>query len=117
MKEEPSPRKTAPSKRAKASSRDTRGKKNDGTSTEQVQSGTTSSSVKSCDFRLSEELVKKLSLQVSFETEADLRCLIADALNTYLHLGTLRAQGLQFFAVDPMSKNMRRLRFSFETED
>lgn len=64
---------------------------------------------------LNNEILNGLRSRVAFETVGDVHALIADAINTYTHLGQLSASGTQIFARDGEEGEFVRLRFPFDT--
>lgn len=63
---------------------------------------------------LSKEVLGKLSTQVAFKTAADVRALVADAINTYVQIGNLRASDVGIFAKQGEDGDLVRLRFPFD---
>ncbi|MEM6460397.1 MAG: hypothetical protein AAF724_00615 [Pseudomonadota bacterium] len=63
---------------------------------------------------LSEAVLSKLRGAVSFETDEDAAQLIADAINTYVELGSYAASGAEFYIKPAPDAPMRRLRLPFE---
>ncbi|MBV0914225.1 hypothetical protein [Anianabacter salinae] len=63
--------------------------------------------------RLDADTLAKLERRVRFTTEADVQALVADALNGYLRLGVLAADGGQFFLKVPGRDDMIKMHFPF----
>ncbi|GAB5446127.1 hypothetical protein [Gymnodinialimonas sp.] len=63
---------------------------------------------------LSQEVLAKLRKQVKFETVSDLRELVADAINTYVQLGQLRASDAEILARQGPDGKLVRLHFPFD---
>ena len=64
---------------------------------------------------LSEQtLAKKIATQVSFEDDAAVGRFVADAINSYLHLGQLHRQGGVFFLEAEGQDDLVKLHFPFQ---
>ncbi|MEM1388000.1 MAG: hypothetical protein AAF748_05550 [Pseudomonadota bacterium] len=63
---------------------------------------------------LSDAILSKLQSKVSFDSEEDAARLIADAINTYVQLGSYAASGAEFFVKTGSDAQLRRLRLPFE---
>ncbi len=63
---------------------------------------------------LSAEVLARLRKQVNFRTVGDVQAIVADALNSYLQLGRLRANGAEFFAGQDENGPLVRLHFPFD---
>lgn len=68
----------------------------------------------SVDLVLSEDVLRRLREKVAFRTVGDVQGLVADALNTYMHLGQLSAGGVEIFARRGEDGQLVRLRFPFD---
>lgn len=63
---------------------------------------------------LSQDVLTALRAQVGFRTVGDVRALVADAINSYVHLGQLRASGAEIFARQGEDGAAVRLHFPFD---
>lgn len=66
--------------------------------------------------QISAEILEKLRKRVDVKDDAGLRALVADALNTYMRLGTLAADGVTFFARDKGKEDLVRVHFPFDPD-
>ena len=66
---------------------------------------------------LSDDVLRRLRQKVSFRTVGDVQGLVADALNTYMHLGQLSASGVDIFARQGDDGKLVRLQFPFSTPE
>ncbi len=62
---------------------------------------------------LNQDLLNKMRKQVAFETRADVQQLVADAINSYLQLGSLDASGMRVLAQKGTDGELMHLRFPF----
>ncbi len=62
---------------------------------------------------LNQEILSGMRKQVAFETQADVQELVADAINSYLHLGNLDASGMRILAQNGTDGELMHLRFPF----
>lgn len=65
---------------------------------------------------LSSEIVDVLRKRVDVKDELGLRALVADAINTYVRLGTLAAGGATFYARDKGKEGLVRVHFPFDPD-
>ncbi|MEX0285629.1 MAG: hypothetical protein AB3N23_13555 [Paracoccaceae bacterium] len=65
-------------------------------------------------FVVTEELLARLRQKVLIQSEDDLHEFVADAINTYVHLGRLCAGGATIFATSPSSNDYVELHFPFD---
>ena len=63
---------------------------------------------------LSEQTLAKIATQVSFEDDAAVGRFVADAINSYLHLGQLHRQGGVFFLEAEGQDDPVKLHFPFQ---
>ena len=63
---------------------------------------------------LSEQTLAKIATQVSFEDDAAVGRFVADAINSYLHLGQLHRQGGVFFLEAEGQDDLVKLHFPFQ---
>lgn len=64
-------------------------------------------------FVLSSDLLRKLSAQVDIPNKSALNEFLADAINTYLHLGQLKQGGGDFFFLADGHEELIKLHFPF----
>ncbi len=63
---------------------------------------------------LNPEILNKMRKQVAFSTQADVQNLVADAINSYPHLGNLDASGVSILACESgLDGALARLHFPF----
>ena len=63
---------------------------------------------------LSEQTLAKIATQVSFEDDAAVGRFVADAINSYIHLGQLHRQGSVFFLEAEGQDDLVKLHFPFQ---
>ena len=63
---------------------------------------------------LSEQTLAKIATQVSFEDDAAVGRFVADAINSYIHLGQLHRQGGVFFIEAEGQDDLVKLHFPFQ---
>lgn len=63
---------------------------------------------------LSEQTLAKIATQVSFEDDAAVGRFVADAINSYIHLGQLHRQGGVFFLEAEGQDDLVKLHFPFQ---
>jgi hypothetical protein len=66
---------------------------------------------------LSNEVLAKLQERVAIRTVGDVHELVADAINSYVHLGQLAAGGSQIYAKQGDDGTLVRLHFPFSSND
>lgn len=64
--------------------------------------------------RVHHVVVERISQIVALRGDGSVNAFLADALNTYVHLGLLNADGAQFFARQPSSQTLVPLTFPFQ---
>lgn len=65
---------------------------------------------------LDEKTLEKIQQVVKVEDKSAMIQFVTDALNSYMHLGQMAANGAQFLARDGDDGEPRRMRFPFETQ-